>query len=370
MKRIKALGIIAAVAMVFTACGYFLGQTRLSKANRVYDILDNGCIYSPGSDILAEGAADGLAKSVDDVYTQYLDSSQMANLNNMVIAAEEPGFGMEVVGISQGMKVVDVGELSPAEMAGLAPGDIIVEINGTMPVNAESFTGFNDGDRVPLKVMRSGNVRECTVAVKPTPAMPDVVSKDIQGVRYIRIRSFMQDDVVNQFLKALMDADNNIILDLRNNPGGRLEAGLAIAEMFIPKDEEVLGFEFSNSKDEYCSADGYFHGADMVILVDGYSASAAEIVAGSLKHYGYTVVGQPTFGKGLVQSVEEFSDGTGIKYTSAEYVLPGGEHINGTGVVPDVQCENAGIHGDVPGWGLDAEDDIQLQQALQILLNN
>lgn len=369
MKRLKIMAVVLIAALLFIGCGYFFGQARLSKANKVLDLLQGGCIYTPDSDILVDGAAKGLTESIDDVYTQYLDHDHMQQLNNMVTATEKPGFGMEVVGISQGMKVVDVGPLSPAELAGLAPGDIIVEIDGKVPYTTQSFEGFSDGDRVSLTVMRGSGRHQCSVHIKPTPALPDVVARDLDGIRYIRVRSFMQHEVEQSFFEALQGAEKGYIIDLRNNPGGRLEAGLAIAELFIPEGAEVLGFEYKNGSDHYNSGNGNLAGANMCLLVDGYSASAAEIVAGSLKHYGYKVIGETTYGKGLVQSVEKFDDGTGLKYTSAEYLLPGGEHINGKGVLPDIPCQNVELFGDAPGWGLDYVDDIQLQQAVNVILN-
>lgn len=363
MKSIKRWAMLAAAVLVAGGGGFLWGQTRLSKANAVMDILEDGCIYSPGSDVLAEGAATGVADSVDDIYTQYLDSGLMQSLTNMVTAAEQPGFGMEIVNTPQGMKVVDVGQVSPAELAGIAPGDIITAINGKPVAGGEDFVGFAGDERVNVQVVRGGNTRECTVIIKPTPALPDIVAYDYEGIRYVRIRSFMQADVVAMFHEAIAGCDR-LVIDLRSNPGGRLEAGLAIAELFIPAGETVLGFEYKKSADEYASCGGGLAGMNMAILVDGNSASASEIVAGALQHYGYTVIGRQTFGKGLVQSIEEFEDGSGIKYTSAEYVLPGGVHINGRGVQPDMEIEN-NAPAEVPGWALDISQDLQLQKALE-----
>lgn len=364
MKEFKKAALLAVIVALGAGGGYIWGQSRLVKANMVMDILEDGCIYSPGTSALAEGAATGIADSVGDIYTQYLDQQLMQSLSDMVTAAEQPGFGMEVVAVEQGLKVIDVGRLSPAEVAGIAPGDIITHANGSPVENTASLSGYNEGDMVEVQVLRSGNMRECRVKIECTPALPDVLSCDYDGVRYVRIRSFMQSDVVERFSEAISGCER-LVIDLRSNPGGRLEAGLAIAEMFIPEGEQVLGFEYKKSEDEYFSYGGELVGKRMVILVDGYSASASEIVAGALQHYGYEVVGQTTYGKGLVQSIEEFDDGSGLKYTSAEYVLPGGEHINGKGVQPDIEVKNNEIHGEAPGWGLDFNDDLQLQQALK-----
>ena len=187
------------------------------------------------------------------------------------------------------------------------------------------------------------------------------------GIAYIQIAEF-DDITVSQFESALSEARANgmkgLVLDLRSNPGGSLDAVVDIAGMMLPKGIIVYTEDKYGSRTDYnCEGDKQLE-VPMTVLVNGNSASASEILAGAIKDYGIgTLVGTTTFGKGIVQSVLPMTDGSAVKVTISSYYTPSGKNIHGTGIDPDVECEFDGE----AYYGSPDRPDNQLEKAVEVL---
>ncbi len=270
------------------------------------------------------------------------------------------------------MTVLDVFENTPAAEAGLRPGDRIVGVDGA-PTEGRSLDQMiqqvrgEAGLELMLTLLREGEPGARTLALtRETIQARSVWSELIEpAVAYIRVGQFQQrtaQAVATDLARLLRSANGRvvgIVLDLRDNPGGQLRAAIGVAATFLPAGTPIVStrgvaqkanMQLRAQRSDYLHRDrpDYLEDAPsqlktlpMVVLVNGGSASAAEIVAGALQdHRRATLLGTTTFGKGSVQTVIPFGDGTGMKLTTAYYVTPGGRMIQGVGLQPDVVVEN------------------------------
>lgn len=261
---------------------------------------------------------------------------------------------------------------TPAEEAGILPGDLIVEVDGK-DVTKEDTTLVSskirgpEGTKVEIKVRREGESElvtfHLTRAEIETPTVEYEMKEDQIG--YISILEF-DDITLTQFETAaeeLTDAGmKSLVLDLRGNPGGNLDTVVEIADLLLPKGLVVYTEDKSGTRTEFSSDQSQMIDLPMVVLIDGNSASASEILAGAIKDYeAGTLLGTTTYGKGVVQQVLPLGDGTGIKVTISKYYTPKGNDIDGIGIEPDVELE---FDGDA--YEKD-ETDNQLNKALEML---
>ena len=315
----------------------------------------------------------GMIAGLNDAYTAYYTKEEYQSLMDSTI-----GIGVEM---SQNMTtgiitITRVFEGSPAEEAGLLPGDVIYKVGDT-EVTGEDLTKVvsmvkgAEGTTVPIVVAREGESNYQTFDVeRRTIEISTVDHKMLDGnIGYISIASF--DDVtVNQFMDALDDLENQgetaLIIDLRNNGGGLVSSACSILDRLLPEGLIVYTEDkYGNREEMRSDAENYFD-KPLVFLVNGNSASASEIFAGAIKDYGIgTLVGTQTFGKGIVQKVYPLSDGTAVKLTVSKYYTPKGNNIHGIGITPDVEIE---LDSDVANEITIPEDkDNQLQKAIEIL---
>lgn len=259
---------------------------------------------------------------------------------------------------------------TPAEKAGLKVGDIICEVDGTDTLSMQTSEVANlvkgpEGTEVEIKVYRDGNY----VTVKATRATINVPTVDSSmlndGIGYLQISQF--DDVTpKQFdenlAKLKKEGMTSLILDLRDNPGGTVTAVTQIASEMLPKGL-IFYMEDKNGKKEEYKCPGADFDIPVVVLINGYSASASEILAGAIQDAGIgELVGTTSFGKGIVQNLYPLGDGSAIKITVAGYYTRGGRNINKSGIEPDYTVE------------LDKEKfenenvDTQLEKAAELLL--
>lgn len=319
----------------------------------------------------------GMIAGLDDAYAAYYTKEEYQSMMDSTNGSYY-GIGVEM---SQNMTtgiitITRVFEGSPAEEAGLLPGDVIYKVQDT-EVTGEDLTKVvsmikgAEGTTVPISVAREGESDYLTFDVeRRTIEIATVEHRMLDGnIGYISIASF--DDVtVNQFLTALEDLENQgetaLIIDLRNNGGGLVSSAGSILDRLLPEGLIVYTEDKYGNREELKSdAENYFD-KPLAVLVNGNSASASEIFAGAIKDYGIgTLVGTQTFGKGIVQKVYPLSDGTAVKLTVSKYYTPKGNNIHGIGITPDVEVE---LDADVANAiTIPEEKDNQLQKAVEIL---
>jgi carboxyl-terminal processing protease len=263
------------------------------------------------------------------------------------------GLGIEITVKDRQLTVVAPIEGTPADRAGVHPGDRIVKIDGKLTKDMTLMEAVKNlrgprGTSVTLTILReeSPGPFELTL-VREIIEVKSVKSKDLgDGIAYIRVSSF-QERTGKDLLKAIEQLGQNgmsaMVLDLRNNPGGLLNQAVHVTDLFLDKGQLIVYTEGRiKNQDLRFSAE---HGAQIpkvpiVVLVNGGSASASEIVAGALQDWKRAVVlGTKTFGKGSVQTVIPLSDGSGLRLTTAKYFTPKGRSIHGTGLLPDIVVE-------------------------------
>ena len=319
---------------------------------------------------LIADAVNGVLSRLDP-HSTYLDADALRRMQ-MDSRGQYGGLGLEVAMREGQMTVLDVVEHTPAADAGLRPGDRIVGIDGA-PTQGRSLDEViqqvrgQPGMELMLTLLREGEPGARTLVVtRETIQARSVWSELIEpAVAYVRVGQFQQrtpQALATDLARLLRSANGHvagIVLDLRDNPGGQLRAAIGVAAAFLPPGTPVVStrgvakeanMQLRAQKSDYLRRDGPDYLADappqlktlpMVVLVNGGSASAAEIVAGALQdHCRATLLGTTTFGKGSVQTVIPFGDGTGMKLTIAYYVTPGGRMIQGVGLRPDVVVEN------------------------------
>lgn len=300
---------------------------------------------------LEEGIYKGMVDALDDPYSEYYTIEE---LNALMDQTEGIYYGIGAyVSIDSDTslpKISSVMEGTPAEEAGLRADDLIYKVDDTLTQDltlseAVSLIKGPEGTRVTLTIVRDGERDYLEISVARRKVESPTVKYEMldDEMAYIQITEF--DDVtVDQFADALATVRGSgmkgLILDLRGNPGGNLSAVVDIARMLLPKGLIVYTEDKAGKRSEY-SCDGSKElDVPLVVLVDGNSASAAEILSGAIQDYGIgTLVGTTTFGKGIVQQIFSLDDGSAVKITISSYYTPGGRNIHGTGIEPDVECE-------------------------------
>ncbi|MCQ2538836.1 MAG: S41 family peptidase [Acetatifactor sp.] len=325
---------------------------------------------------LREGIFKGMMDALNDPYTEYYTEDE---LNEMMDGTEGIYYGIgayvSLDSITGLPKVSGIIANSPAEEADLRPEDIIYEVNGestqglTLTETVKLIKG-PEGTPVELKLIRDGehDYLEVTLIRRKVESPTVEFEMKEDGIAYIQVTEF--DDVTeDQFAEALAMAKGSdakgIILDLRGNPGGNLSTVVAMCRMILPEGMIVYTIDKNEKRTEY-KCDGKRQlDLPLVVLIDGNSASAAEIMSGAIKDHGIgTLVGTTTFGKGIVQQIVPFRDGSAVKITISAYYTPSGKNIHGIGIEPDVECKF-----DSEAY-YDTEDhyDNQLEKAKEVLL--
>ena len=316
---------------------------------------------------LIDGAISGMVKTLDDPHSIYLDPK----MYELMRSHTEGSFGG--VGIVMGFKdnkitVISVMEGTPSEAAGIKTGDEIIAVDGvpTSEIEPEEVVLHIRGEigtDVTLKIHRAGEedrdyvVRRATIQVHTVAGQ---MLPDTDGIGYIRIASFSEhtaDEFKDAYRALEKDGVKGMIIDLRENPGGLVTSCVAIANMVVPKGPVVSVVQKDGRREEYKS-DLSEEKYPLVVLIDGNSASASEILAGALQDTGAaTIVGQTSYGKGSVQVILPLYDDDALKLTIAKYYTPSGRSIDGTGIEPDVRVEPQA----------DGAQDVQLLKAIDVM---
>lgn len=346
---------------------------------RLYEVenIINNSYYQPvDKDTLITGAIKGMVDSLGDPYSVYYTPEEYSELMESMVGTYS-GIGVTVqLNEETGyVKVVTIFKGSPAEKAGVKSGDEIFAVDGTEVggLSLESVVAKirgESGTTVKITFLRDGEKIDLTVARESISLQYVEYEMLPSSIAYIIVSEF-SGNVVEEFEAALKDAKEDgakgYIIDLRANPGGSLTAVCDMADMFLPKGTIVYTVDNRGNREDIYSDEEEIT-VPTVVLVDGNSASASEIFAGSLQDYGKaSLVGKTTFGKGIVQSIMGFSpDNAGIKLTTSTYYTPKGRSIHGVGLIPDydVDLPEAVMKGEEP---LTHENDTQLQKAIEVL---
>ena len=317
------------------------------------------------------GSLRGLVEAAEDPYTVFMTPEETKEFNEDMSGVFE-GIGAEVGMRDETITIIAPLAGMPAEKAGLKAGDKVYAIDGesALGLSVDQAVKKIRGPKetsVTLTVIRDGETKTREITIERGLIIIESVKTELRsdGIMVITVSNF-NDDTELLFKKAVADTINNkakgLILDLRNNPGGYLDTAILMASEWIEEGPVLLEQNAAGRSQEY-GAEGLarLDGFPTVVLINGGSASASEIVAGALRDYHKaTLVGEPTFGKGSVQQIEDLSDGSSLKVTVATWMTPDGDYINEKGLEPDELVE-------LTNEDFEAERDPQFTRALEIL---
>jgi len=335
----------------------------------------------------------GYLKALDDPYTEFFDPKAFRTFTEDM-QGSFGGVGMRLESKDGKILVVSPIEGTPAFKAGIKPGDQIVEVDGQSVVDKPldlvvSMIRGEVGKEVKIKIYRESEKKYYEFVLKRALIEVPVVEYKVldNNIGYIRFYEFTQNSPqkLSDAFRALEKKVSGVILDLRNNPGGDLKAAVTIASFFISENDQVKTIIKDNNTSKTFDTKGiivyrqdrdkrlygekvvkgtYKWNKPLIVLVNRYSASASEILSGAINDYNKGIlVGEKTFGKGVVQTIFTLSDGSAVKITTEKYLLPSGRDINKEGIVPEVLVEMA---PESVGRG----NDIQLNRAIEILKKN
>ena len=354
-----------------------VGEGRLQRAEEILALVEGLYYREVDEEALETAAIDGMLAALGDPYTFYYTNEAYAAMNAET-TGRYVGVGLLVGEDENGaLTVLRVFRDSPAEAAGMKAGDELTAIDAT-PVGAGTALGLTettallkgDGEApVRVEVSRDGEALAFTLT-RGDVNINYVEYSILEGeVGYLSIYQFTGDDVsgVEEALSAFRQAGvTALVVDVRSNPGGLLDDVVKICDMLLPEGLIVYTEDRSGAREEYY-ADGEYWNVPMAVLVNGDSASASEIFAAAVQDTGRgVVVGEVTYGKGVVQTLYSFPEGDGVQLTTAVYYTPSGRSIHGQGVTPDIEVSLA-ADASVVYHAPDAQTDAQLQAALEAL---
>lgn len=371
MKRflslLSAILIILSSGIAYAEAARDLSKEELEKLINAYKIIQEEYPFELAPSKLFDGAMKGLFNTVDD-YSEYFNPEETKAFYEET-DGKFVGIGVYISQVENTglIKIEGVIPGTPAEKAKLQPGDIITEIAGKnlkdmeFKITAKLMRG-EPGKKVKLKYLRDNTSKIIEILRKEIEINP-VETEIIDGIAYIKFKEFTTGSAGK--LKKVLDelsaqGIDRMILDLRNNPGGLMSEAIDIGKFLIPRGKivsvrttkgiEQTFYSFIDKPEfKYC------------VLVNGFSASASEIIAGAVKDKkAGTIIGENTFGKGIIQKFVPLHDGSAFKYTYAEYLTPKGKSIHKIGVKPDIEIKNEiDEKGNIK--------DLQLQKAVEVL---
>ncbi len=317
--------------------------------SRVFEVVRQAYVEKVDSKTLMKAAITGMLSGLDP-HSEYLDKDGLAQLTEDT-TGQYSGLGIEVLQMDGGLRIVSPIDDTPASRAGIKPGDNIVKINGTV-VDAKNVDAMFKqlrglpGSKIALTIVHAHSDKLINLnLVRENIAISSVKLRELEpGYVYVRISQF-QDDTADDLTRKLAafitkyGAPKGAVLDLRNNPGGLLTAAVAVSGDFL--DSGVIVTTRGRLQDANMSFKAHpgdqLNGAPMVVLTNNGTASAAEIVAGALKdNHRALIIGQRTFGKGVVQTVLPLDGEHAVKITTARYYTPNGTSIQAEGIRPDI----------------------------------
>ena len=368
---LKFLAVILTIGLIYFA-GYLVGHKNLVLEKGYIPKITNTELGAP-SDVdfsifwdawnvvskkyvgevdqqkMVYGAISGMVSSLKDPYSLFLDPTEAKRFSEDLKGSFD-GIGAELEARDGNLIVVAPLEKSPAEKAGIMAQDIITKIDGKEVSEMTFQDAINKirgkkGTEITLTVVRQGwsEAKDFKIT-RDTIKIESVTWEDKDGFTYIKIRQF-GDDTTKLMKQAAEFANKNgskgIILDLRNNPGGYLDSAVDIASLFL--DDKTIVIEKGKDGSEKkinTTLTPKLKDKKVVVLVNGGSASASEILAGAIQDYSRgTLIGEKTFGKGSVQNLEDLKDGSVVRITIAKWLTPNGRAIDKEGIKPDIEVK-------------------------------
>ena len=329
-------------------------------------------------DNMKTGLYRGILQSVDDRYTAYYTAEEY---ESMMTSASATYYGIGAV-LSQDkntseVTVLHVYDNTPAQEAGVMAGDVVISAGGidattvTLSELVQNIRG-DEGSKVTVKLYRESTDENLELEIErrkvDIPTVSGEILENSENIGYIQIAEF-GDNTADEFTKIYEDLKSKgmekLIVDVRDNPGGMLKSVVSLCDYILPEGLVVYTEDKYENRSEY-SSDASCIEIPMAVLINGNSASSSEIFAGAVRDYGYgTLIGTTTFGKGIVQTIKQLSDGSAVKMTTSRYFTPKGENIHGVGIAPDIELEYE-YTGDTTA-DYDYHYDNQMMKAIEIL---
>lgn len=398
-KRFKTYKIIMLVVLVafitflvtsIVMYQYFtndsFGKSIVEKSEQTSDIaetledyrkiIDKYYLGDIDEEKLKEGAIAGYIKGLDDEYTEYISKEDMADYmadatGNFV------GVGVYMVQDTEANKIMVLSPIkgSPAEKAGLQPGDYIIAVDGITYTGEQMTEASNKikgetGTTVKLQIQRKDETLDIELTrenIKVNPVEGEVLENNIGYIEFSSFDDGTAEEFKTKFEELQGKGIKSLIIDLRNNGGGIVDEALEIANYILDKDSVIL-YEVDKNNNETVekTTDDPIINMPIVILTNENTASSSEILAGALKdHKKATIVGEKTYGKGVIQRLLTLPDGSGLKITSEKYLTPNRTEINKVGIEPDEKVELPETVTNI--LNVEKNEDTQLQKAIEIL---
>ncbi len=375
---IKKLTEAISWALLTVACSFLLlaglfayytgSPTGFIKFFRTLHLVETNYPGAVDKQELLNGALEGIVSKLGDKHSIYLDGDDFQAFSDET-SGSYAGGGVYIGTSDDGVLVAGVMDDSPAQAAGLQRGDLILAVDGKptqgMPLeDVSKAVRGPEGTSVTLTIGRDGTTQDYTIERKKIK-IQTVAGHMVEGtnIGYIRVAVFSEntgEEFTKEFQRLKGEGMQKMILDLRNNPGGLVDQAVAVCNNFVPPDSVIVSFTSRSGEESEYKADGTDERIPMVVLINGNSASASEIVAGCIQDLKLgTIVGTKSYGKGTVQGVYPLDKAGALKLTVAKYKTTNGREIDGVGIVPDVEVN------------LEPNDttDLQYQKALEILEN-
>ncbi|NMM62265.1 S41 family peptidase [Clostridium sp. P21] len=354
-KKWIALTIVAVLVTntitLFGTKSYIVNNSKIGRFYKLFQVENDLYRYYDGNineSDLVEGAIKGMTSALNDPYTVFMNKKEFDEFNTQT-EGNYSGVGIHVQAKDDKIIIADVIEDSPAKKAGILPKDEIEKVNNTQVTgkeldNAVALMKGKEGKEVTLTLNRSGkgvfDVKLNTAKINLVTVKGEMIDSN---VGYIQISMFDENTAKN--LKSKLEelkgkGMKSLIIDLRGNPGGLLNECVDMVSNFLQKDKVVVSTidKYKNKQEYKSKVNGEFVGLPLTVLTNVGSASASEIFSGAIRDYKIgTLVGEKTFGKGVVQTMLDTGNGTALKVTVSKYYTPKGENIHHIGIKPDVE---------------------------------
>ena len=363
-----------------------------SKMTMLQELIDRYFLYDEDTEQVQEYVYKGLMAGLDDPYSEYYTVEEFQEMQEDTEGVYSGIGAMLSQNQTTGLcTVVRVFEGSPAEEAGMKPGDVLYKVEGelvageSLSVLVSKYIKGEEGSQVTVTVYRQESDEYVDLTMTRRSIEVPTVEHQMMAdqIGYILITQFDQ-VTADQFKAAVDDLESQgmkgLVLDLRSNPGGVLDGAVSIADYLLPDDlteyaqgEATTMITYTADKngkgDHYTASDHHSVAVPIAVLVNGNSASASEVLTGALKDYKWaTVVGTTSYGKGIVQSVIPLADGSAVKLTIAHYYTPSGFDLHGKGITPDVTVElDENLRSQA---SVSLEEDNQVQKAVEVVKEN